>query len=148
MSSMSASRKENVKRSSTEEEEVLKKRPRDTRTGDQFKIPLRPTQARSVGQSDRHDRSVLPVPLKEKTGGWSRHDNSRSRNESSSSHHRSDWNCSGWDTKVGIPAGTIPVVVLPQIRPTDGGTAALASPNAIFLSSLTDSKTVLLRLTV
>ena len=65
MSSMSASWKENVKRSGTEEE-VLKKRLKDTRAGDQFKIPLGPTQERSVGQSDCHNRSVLPVPLKEK----------------------------------------------------------------------------------
>ena len=98
VSSMSASWKENVKRSRTEEEEVLKKRPKDTRTGDQFKIPLRSTQERSFGQSDCHDRSVLPAPFKEKTDEWSRHDNSRSGSQSSSSHHRSGWNRSGWDT--------------------------------------------------
>ena len=98
VSSMSASWKENVKRSRTEEEEVLKKRPKDTRTGDQFKIPLRSTQERSFGQSNHHDHSVLPAPLKEKTGGWSRHDISRSGNQSSSSHHRSGWNRSCWDT--------------------------------------------------
>jgi len=98
VSSMSASWKENVKRSGTEEEEVLWKRPKDTRAGDQFKIPLRPTQERSFGQSDRHDRSLLPAPFKEKTDGWSRHDNSRSGNQSSYSRHRSGWNRSGWDT--------------------------------------------------
>ena len=39
-----------------------------------------------------------PSLSRKKTGGWSRHDNSRSRNQSSSDHHRSNWNRSGWGT--------------------------------------------------
>jgi len=109
---MNSNQKENLKRTSGEEELPVRKlkRPKDTPVesallsdkksrnteSSGFKIPLKPSQERVAHNSSHHNRPALAVTRKEKSdGGWNgrdqRNDSSRNR-PSATDFRRFSWN--------------------------------------------------------